>query len=446
MAMKSPVRKTIYCLLAAVLLSACATGPSGKYRRTLNAQVASADYNAAYESIKAAKDEEYGAKNAVLYYLDAGLMLQNASRYKESDDNLDMAERRMDELYTKSVSKTAGMLFLNDATVDYAGEPYERALLNVFRALDYVYSGDLQSALVECRKVTEFLTRYRDYMQDKSGYKDDAFAQYMSALLFEEAGRGSDARISYSDAVRAYGWYSSVFATPQPSFSLPPLGAEGRGELVVLHYNGPAPRKYSNTIQVAWDKAMGFASAEVGDKDDEESKKFRNGLRAGITGNAITVAFPGYAQDPYSVAGSEVRVSSQAASTQLAENITAIAKNALDARMAAISARAIARAAIKYVLVQYAADQAEQSGGSLAGFLTKAVGSAISAGTEAADTRSWLTLPAEIRIARVALPPGTHDVQLALKSSSGADLGTLSLPGVQIQAGKRTYVHFRSVN
>lgn len=444
--MKFTAKKTLCCLLASAMLAACATGPSSKYRRALNAQISTSDFNAAYESIKAAKEEEYGAKNAVLYYLDSGVILQDASRYKESDDSFDKAETRMDELYTKSVSKTAGMLLLNDATVDYAGEPYERALLNVFRALGYAYVHDLDNALVECRKVTEFLTRYRDYMQDKSGYKDDAFAQYVSALLFEEAGKSSDARISYSDAARAYGWYSSSFDTSQPSFNLPGLGSAGNGELVVLHYNGPAPRKYSNTIQVAWDKAMGFASAEVGDKQDEESKKFRNGLRAGITGNAITVAFPAYAQDPYSVAGSEVRVSSQSASTQLAENISAIAKNALDARMAAISARAIARAAIKYVLVQSAADQAEKSGGSLAGLLTKAVGSAISAGTEAADTRSWLTLPAQIRIARLALPPGQHDVQLALKSSSGADLGVLSLPGVRIESGKRTYIHFRSVN
>jgi len=439
-------KKILFSLLAApVLLAACATGPSGNYRRALDAQIASSSFDAAVVSVEAAKDKEYGRKNAVLYYLDRGMLLQDASRYVDSDASFDQAEQRMEELYTKSISKSAGMFLLNDATVDYAGEPFERALMNVFRALNFVYSSNTESALVECRKVTEYLMRYRDFMQGKSGYKDDAWAQYLSGMLFEEGGKQSDARISYQDAARAYGWYASDFATPAPDFSVPAYSQlGGNGELVVLHYNGKAPRKTSKTIQVAWSQALAFASAETDDSDDEESKKFRDAVRAGITGNAITVAFPAMVQDPYTVAASEVQVAGRAAPTQLVENISAIAKSALDARMTAISARAIARATIKYVLVQTASNQAEQQGGSLMGMLTKAVGSAIAAGTEAADTRSWLTVPAQIRVARMVLPPGAHNVQLQLKDASGLPLGTLPMSAVNIQAGKRTYIHFRT--
>jgi hypothetical protein len=42
----------------------------------------------------------------------------------------------MEALYTKSISKGAGRYILNDNTVDYAGEVFERALTNVFRALN----------------------------------------------------------------------------------------------------------------------------------------------------------------------------------------------------------------------------------------------------------------------------------------------------------------------
>ena len=237
--------KIFSALLAlALLAAACATGPSGNYRRALDAQIASSSFDAAVAAVEAAKDKEYGKKNAVLYYLDRGMLLQDAGRYVDSDASFDSAEQRMDELYTKSISKTAGMFLLNDATVDYAGEPFERALLNVFRALNFVYSGNNESALVECRKVTEYLTRYRDFMQGKSGYKDDAWAQYLSGMLFEEGAKQSDARISYQDAARAYQWYSSDFATPAPSFSVPSYSQlGGNGELVVLHYNGKARAK-----------------------------------------------------------------------------------------------------------------------------------------------------------------------------------------------------------
>ncbi|HOX22027.1 MAG TPA: hypothetical protein PLL10_01075, partial [Elusimicrobiales bacterium] len=242
-----PPSKLIFWLLAPLMLAAaCATGPSGGFRRNLDAQIASSNFSAAIAAVQAAKDKEYGRKNAVLYYLDNGMLLQDAGRYVESDSSFDAAERRMDELFTKSISKTAGMFLLNDATVDYAGEPFERALLNVFRAFNFAYTGNSESALVECRKVTEFLARYRDYMQGKSGYKDDAFAQYLSGMFFEDGGRADDARISYQDAARAYQWYASDFATPAPAFSVPPYKQLGsNGELVVLHYNGKPPRKTS---------------------------------------------------------------------------------------------------------------------------------------------------------------------------------------------------------
>ena len=92
----------------------------------------------------------------------------------------------MEELYTKSVSRALGTLIINDNTTEYAGEPFDRALTNVFRALDYVFLDDRENALVEARKVTEYLTELAAAGNGKSGYRDDAFAQYLSGMLKPE--------------------------------------------------------------------------------------------------------------------------------------------------------------------------------------------------------------------------------------------------------------------
>jgi hypothetical protein len=284
---------------AAVMLTACA-GPSRSYRTALNASIAANDYAGACAEIDKVKGSEYGEKNAVLYYLDRGMVLHDAARYAESDRDLETAENRMEELFTRSVSRGAGTFLLNDNTTKYAGEVFERAMLNSLRALDFVFLGKTDDALVEARKVTAYLARFNEYMQGRSGYRDSAFAQYLSAMLFEAGGSFDDARIAYSAANAAFRDYTAAFATAAPEFKTPPyaeLENLGLGEIVFLHYNGLAPMKVSRTFQVAWNEAMAAVS-ESGEAD-ADSDRFRNAVNAGVLGDAITVAYPEYVQDPF---------------------------------------------------------------------------------------------------------------------------------------------------
>jgi len=129
-------------LLAPLLFAGCQSGLSGASKRKMNTLIAEEKYGEAEAFLDRAKDIDYGRKNMVLFYLDKAAVQHHEGKYKESDRSFDIAERRMDELYTKSITKAGGMLLLNDTTVDYAGEPFERALLNVFRALNYVMLGE----------------------------------------------------------------------------------------------------------------------------------------------------------------------------------------------------------------------------------------------------------------------------------------------------------------
>lgn len=430
--------------VAAVFLAACA-GPSSSYRKGLNARLAAFDYEGARAEIEKVKTSEYGEKNAVLYYLDRGMVLHDSAKYAASDRDLETAENRMEDLFTKSVSRGAGTILLNDNTAKYAGEVFERALLNAFRALNYVFLGKTDDALVEARKVTAYLDRFNEFMQGRSGYRDSAFAQYLSAMLFEQDGDHDDARISYSAAADAFKAYAADYGMPSPSFTTPPyseLDNMGLGEIVFLHYNGPAPMKVSRTFQVAWNEAMLAVSRTK--EDDATSERFQNALKAGIIGNAITVSYPEYEQPPYLITGSRVSAGGAETSSQLMENISAIARQTLAEKNAVIKVRAIARATIKYVLARAAAAEVEKHAGAGLGLLTRIVASAAGAATETADTRGWAALPAQIRMARLAVPPGKHDVSVTFTDRNGSAAGSAVFNNVEVVVGRRTYLHYRT--
>jgi hypothetical protein len=76
--------------------------------------------------------------------------------------------------------------------------------------------------------------------------------------------------------------------------------------------------------------------------------------------------------------------------------------------MAGIMVRATARATTSAVLQYQAQQHSDKQAGAAA-----AIGAfALTAFLQTADDRTWRTLPAEVSIARVRLPPGVHEVSL----------------------------------
>lgn len=446
------MRRAPWAAVLVAVLSGCATGPSSSSKQALNRLIAGEDYPGAENYVDKNKYRQYGKKNMVLFYLDKGLVQHHAGNYRESDRSFAAAESRMEELYTISVSQAGAMLLLNDTTMDYAGEPFERALVNVFRALNYVFLGKPDEALVESRKVELFLDELNRRLGDKNSYKDDAFARYLDSLLYQDGGKTDDSRISLEAAMAAYSWYSTAYKTPTPRFDFA-QDQPGLGELVFIHYNGIAPRKVSKTFSVAWGRAVAIAQASPDTETDDSG--FKNALAAGFLGHAVTVSYPDYVQDPFSISGSEVRVGSESfTSTRLMEDISAIASKSLGDRMAAIKIRAIARATVKFVIAESAARAADKScekrfgkdswQTTLCSQASRGITHATAAATEIADTRSWSALPSQIRMARLRLPPGKHQVEVRFQNTSGQVVSTRVFKDVEIVKSKRTYLAYRT--
>ena len=66
------------------------------------------------------------------------------------------------------------------------------------------------------------------------------------------------------------------------------------------------------------------------------------------------------------------------------------------------------------------------------------------AATEAADTRGWLSLPRDIRIARLPVAAGTAVPGLEFIDERGRVLAVETLPEVEVAAGEKVFVNFRT--
>ena len=76
--------------------------------------------------------------------------------------------------------------------------------MNVYLALNFAAQGLPDEALVEARKVDLKLKEYARQYEGKNAYQEDAFARYLSGILYESTGEINDAFIAYKKAYEAY--------------------------------------------------------------------------------------------------------------------------------------------------------------------------------------------------------------------------------------------------
>jgi len=107
-------------------------------------------------------------------------------------------------------------------------------------------------------------------------------------------------------------------------------------------------------------------------------------------------------------------VTSVAVQTTVAEDITAIANQCLEDRLALVYLKSGGRALLKFLAAEAAKSKLkEKSESELVNILgSLAIDLAVSA-TEQADVRSWRTLPAQIQIARLELAAGSYEFTIA---------------------------------
>lgn len=402
------------------------------------------------DAVIAKYKSKYGERNAVLYYFDRGMMLHLAGEYAESNRYLALAEDRIDALFTKSVTAQGGAMLTNDNTLPYEGEDFEKVMINVIAALNYVYLGQWDDALVEARKVDHKLNLFNDKYEKKNVYKRDALAQYLSGILYEVKGEVNDAFISYRKAYEAYGDYRKNYATPLPL----PLPSDLLRTTAALGFTEEHREYLKQFPNTRWTtekelKAQGelIFISYTGRSPVKEDFFIDAPIPKGNRGTyVLRVALPRFVPLLDRVRTAEVHLipgdgggsGSGGAISQrafLAEDITAIARKNLEDRVGRITAKAIARAVVKY----QATREAEKTGGPVAGLLANVAAVA----TEQSDKRSWRTLPDEIQMARLAAPPGIYTVAVEYYDAAGGLIERKTFPPVTLKAGEKRFLGYR---
>jgi len=164
--------------------------------------------------------------------------------------------------------------------------------------------------------------------------------------------------------------------------SFKPQGRDTGSVIVILHH-GAAPHRSEHAIQTL----------------------------ATSLDRMVRIALPTYKQPKRQLNTPVLSVNGREIGFETVEDVDALARAALDDEMATITARAIARAVVKHS----ANEKAKEKGGAMLGFITQITNLV----TERADTRSWNTLPQEIQLARVSIPPGSHEVVIKVKNRAG---------------------------
>jgi hypothetical protein len=394
---RTPTRNRATRWAATAVALAFSTSCAG--RITLHSAV-----DALYAGQVAAADvtlANYGKKvrgnDWLLYLLNAGLVKQMLGDYRESNRLLEVAEARVEELLTRSVSRETASFLVNDQTRAYEGAAYEQALINYYKAINYLLLGEVGDAVVECRRLDVRLNDLANRTGSAGLFGEAAFLRYFAGVVYEAAGETSDAMVSYRNAMALYGKGGGIPPDlPVAAARLATrLGFADEAAAVMDHYPhaAEAPVAAATVVVVV---AAGRVPYKV-----SESVII-----------PTTHGFPARLSLPRLTGGSggrrtvRVVVGAMHENAYPVEDVAAVAHRELEDRRGRDLSRLVARAVAK----ELAAQAARQKGGDVAEVLVRVANIA----TEVADTRSWESLPAEIYLARLPVAAGAANLEVTV--------------------------------
>lgn len=392
-------------------------------------------------ALQAFEKQRHPKRDQVVYLLNKAMLERMSGDFAASNRTFEAAKATIDELYGVSIREQALSFAINDATRSYTGETYEQVLVHLYMALNYLQLGDLIDARVEALQVDE---RLREIAQKipESRYTEDALARYLTGMIYEEMGERSDAMISYRQAYEAYRRYREKYGVTVPNYL--------KQDLLRLSQQlglSQEMRQYRKEFQIEhWMSAEELAQkGELVFILNDGLAPIKREQAANVvdpaSGHIVRIALPYFETRISPVSGARMAAGDVSAPAELAEDIGAIAVKDLEARMPAITARAVARAVVKAQMAKAARESARQQNQNNAGAAVAALALEI-AGlvTERADTRSWLTLPSRVYLARLPLPPGTYTVKVDLLGDYGQIVATQEYANITIRQGAKTYL------
>ncbi|MEA2102981.1 MAG: hypothetical protein U9P80_10530 [Thermodesulfobacteriota bacterium] len=384
-------------------------------------------------------------KGDILVHLERGIILQYMGEYLKSAHEFETASSMITAYENRAVvsaEKTfrqGASLVINEKALQYRGKDFEKILIHAFDALDYLMLGNLEDARVEIRQAyhrqKQLYKKHKKAMEEagsgtrgwENAFRDadtaafernrikaarassvyqNAFAYYISALVYELNNETDEAYIDLKKAIRAapkcryiqqdlirlaknLGFHEDVSKWQQKygEYACP---TKGSIDIFVVLESGSAPFLEDMSLPVPFGK-----------------------------GGISFVSFPVYVFVPQTTSACTIRCRGITARTGIVCDIDATAARDLMDKLPILFAKQVARVAVKSQITDAMGDQ---FGG--IGLLASTVASAV---TEQADLRTWSSLPKQIQVARIHVPENT--AYITIESVPGLNHRRIDIPG-----------------
>ena len=416
-----------------------------------------------FQSAKASLEENsfiQQKRNQLLYYFEKGKLYHLTKQYDSSNLYLNNADILIEQT-RKNAGDIAAANLINPMMQTYLGEDFEPFMMHYYKALNYLYLGKIENAVVEARRIQLTTQTQNDKFAGKlTRYSKDAFALNLQGIIYEINGDINNAFIAYRNAVELYlsnnGSYYNVQMPKQLKrdviktalqmgftgeatkyknlFSIDSIAASNTNELIVFVEQGWIAEKKQRNLFVTRDNA-GISSLFFIDSDGSrvqvpfDVNAYRELRSSDITASSfriLKVSIPFYSiNSEYQKVNVVINNTNYA--TEITQNLNSLAVNILQERMFKEIGNAVVRqitkklaekgieAGTKAVVENNSKEKDDkkkkenaEAAGAVAGLLVNILNTA----TEKADTRNWQSLPAFISYVRIPLQTGENKLTL----------------------------------
>lgn len=398
------------------------------------------------EIVEAKKEGKYEEKDKVLYYLDIGIALHNAVEYEKSNKFLSIAEQAIEENFTKSISKLATSMILNDNVLDYPGEDYEDIFTNILMSLNYIHLNNLEEAMVEVRRIDVKLSKLQDkyrgvanklsktkenvkFKVGQTNLRYSALGSYLSMLSYLHQGKYGDARIDRerveeSTPAKMRGFLDEVFETP----------SMGNVPLYPICFIGKSPVK--NPLELSLDLNPDLNLGRITIPGEEKPTLFFR--YEGEEDLHFKFAVPSITDRDSRIEKIRILVNGKyKGDMHYLEDFGNVARMTFEVKKPIIYLRAGLRTFLKAMLDKKATEEIDKKteDKKILGAILKIFVDVATDITESADLRCWRTMPGHSYVGKIELSPGTYNITFEYLNSRGKVIDRELKKSVEVRKG-----------
>lgn len=396
----------------AAVLNGCLSGKIINSRK----QFYSDNYIVSADLLSEIKDKE--GKNRILALLEYGTALHVAGNYQESTKALLEANRLIEENDVFRIGEKAGTTVTNEMLKTFRPEGFERVLVHTYLAMNFIMVNDWSAARVEAKKALKTLGSLDVELQGQP------FTRYICALAFEVMGDPEDAYIEYSKVAGEAPLSLQIHYELYRLAIIRGMGDEAQQWAREIEMRGgviPVEPKPPNLIV--------FVSAGRAPIKKEINM---------VVPPANRFVVPTYESSGSMAHHAVLKIDNEPkASSFMLTDLDPLAKKTLKKRIAKEIASEVVRVAAKEAITRQIEEQS-----ALIGLLVRIFFFL----SEAADTRSWETLPRYMGVITQHLEPGTYNVSVEFYTMDGRPMGAVQHNDMVIRKNWRTVLSARSVH